>query len=57
LSRFNRLKDENDPFSIVSINEAGKLVAKELVVVLKENGKFELSYKKDVEAFDKIREL
>ena len=57
MARFRNLKDESDPFSFVPINTAGKMLCKEIAVVMNSGGTYELFYKKDMEAYKKIAEL
>ena len=56
MDRFSFLKlKPDDPFSFLPINEVGKMVVKELVVI--ENyltGKFELFYKSEHEGYKNI---
>ena len=51
MARFKNMRDENDPFSVVPINTAGKQMCRELAVVLNSNGFYSIHYKKDLEAY------
>ena len=54
MARFRSMRDENDPFSVVPINTAGKQVCRELACVLNSNGLYSIHYKKDMEQYKKI---
>lgn len=56
LNRFNFMRENpNDPFSFIPINDVGKRLANEVVVIQNASeGNYEIFYKKDLGYYKKI---
>ena len=53
MARFDYMKKIDDPFSFIPINDAGREIVKELVVVQnKSTFRYDLLYKKDLKPYN-----